>query len=265
MDLGIRGKTAVVCAASKGLGRGCAEALAEAGVDLVINARTAETLEATAKAIRDAYGVRVEAVACDVTSEAGREETLAAARRLTGGGEIDILVNNAGGPPPGMWTDWDESDWLKALNGNMLTPIALMKAVLPGMMEKGWGRVINITSVSVKAPIAILGLSNAARAGLTGYVAGTSRQVAPKGVTINNLLPGTHDTDRIRGVDSGTVKSTGKSIEEVRAERAAAIPVGRYGTAEEFGKACAFLASVHAGFIVGQNWVLDGGQTNATI
>jgi 3-oxoacyl-[acyl-carrier protein] reductase len=264
MDLGIRGKTAVVCAASKGLGRGCAEALAEAGVDLVINARTAETLEATAKAIRDAYGVRVEAVACDVTTEAGREETLAKAREMAGG-EVDILVNNAGGPPPGMWTDWDESDWLKALNGNMLTPIAMMKAVLPGMMEKGWGRVINITSVSVKAPIAVLGLSNAARAGLTGYVAGTSRQVAPKGVTINNLLPGTHDTDRIRGVDQGTVKSSGKSLEEVQRERAAAIPVGRYGTAEEFGKACAFLASMHAGFIVGQNWVLDGGQTNATI
>jgi 3-oxoacyl-[acyl-carrier protein] reductase len=264
MDLGIRGKTAVVCAASKGLGRGCAEALAEAGVNLVINARTAETLEATAEAIRKEYGVNVGAVACDVTTPEGREETLAKAREMAGG-EIDILVNNAGGPPPGMWTDWDESDWHKALNGNMLTPIALMKATLPGMMEKGWGRVINITSVSVKAPIAVLGLSNASRAGLTGYVAGTSRQVAPHGVTINNLLPGTHDTDRIRGVDQGTVKSTGKSLEQVQKERAAAIPVGRYGTAEEFGKACAFLASVHAGFIVGQNWVLDGGQTNATI
>jgi len=259
MDMGIRGKRALVCAASKGLGLGCARALAGAGVNLVMNARGAEALEASAQAIRDDFGVTVATVAADITTEAGRAAVLAEA------GDVDILVNNAGGPPPGMWTDWDESDWLKALNGNMLTPIALMKAVLPGMMEKGWGRVINITSVSVKAPIAILGLSNAARAGLTGYVAGTSRQVAPKGVTINNLLPGTHDTDRIRGVDSGTVKSTGKSIEEVRAERAAAIPVGRYGTAEEFGKACAFLASVHAGFVVGQNWVLDGGQTNATI
>ncbi|MEO5620088.1 MAG: SDR family NAD(P)-dependent oxidoreductase, partial [Cypionkella sp.] len=182
MDLGIKGKRALVCAASKGLGRGCAMALAEAGVDLVINARGAEALEATAAELRK-FGVQVTAVAADITTEAGRGEVLAAA------GAVDILVTNAGGPPPGVWSDWDRDDFIKALDANMLTPIALMKALLPGMIDKGWGRVVNITSQSVKAPIPQLGLSNAARAGLTGYVGGTSRQVAPFGVTINNLLP----------------------------------------------------------------------------
>ncbi len=259
MDLGIKGKRALVCASSKGLGKGCAEALAEAGVDLVLNARGAEALEATAEAIRTKYGVEVTTVAADITSEEGRAKVLEAA------GEVDILVNNAGGPPPGMWSDWDRDDFIKALDGNMLTPIALIKALVPGMMEKGWGRVVNITSQSVKAPIPVLGLSNSARAGLTGYVAGTSRQVAPSGVTMNNLLPGIHATDRAEGLDSGVAKAEGISIDEARARREATIPARRYGTAGEFGAACAFLCSQHAGFIVGQNILLDGGATNMTI
>ena len=259
MDLGIRGKRALVCASSKGLGLGCARALAEAGVDLVMNARGAEALEAAATDIRDAFGVEVVTVATDVTTEAGQAKVLEA------GGDVDILVTNAGGPPPGMWSDWDREDFIKALDANMLTPIALMKALLPGMMERGWGRVVNITSQSVKAPIAVLGLSNSARAGLTGYVAGTSRQVAGKGVNINNLLPGIHATDRADSLDKAAAQAEGRPFEEVRAEREASLPAGRYGTKEEFGAACAFLCSQHAGFIVGQNILLDGGNVNATL
>jgi 3-oxoacyl-[acyl-carrier protein] reductase len=259
MDLGLHGKRALVCASSKGLGRGCAEALAAAGVDLVLNARGAEALEATAAAIRAEHGVSVTVVAADITTEAGRAAVLKAA------GAVDILVTNAGGPPPGVWSDWGRDDFIKALDANMLTPIALMTALLPGMIDRGWGRVINITSQSVKAPIAQLGLSNAARTGLTGYVAGTARQVAPHGVTINNLLPGIHDTDRATALDAGVMAAEGISADEARARRAATIPARRYGTAAEFGAACAFLCSVHAGFIVGQNILLDGGATNATI
>ncbi len=259
MDLGIKGKRAVVCASSKGLGLGCARALADAGVDLVMNARTAETLEKSAEKIRSDYNVSVTAIAADITSEQGRSAVLEAA------GDVDILVTNAGGPPPGLWQDWEREDFIKALDANMLTPIALMKALLPGMMVRGWGRVVNITSQSVKAPIPQLGLSNAARTGLTGYVAGTSRQVAEKGVTINNLLPGIHATDRAMALDGAIVKKEGISVEEARARRAATIPARRYGTADEFGAACAFLCSQHAGFIVGQNLLLDGGGTNATI
>ncbi|THD82917.1 SDR family oxidoreductase [Aliigemmobacter aestuarii] len=259
MDLGIRGKRALVCASSKGLGRGCAEALAAAGVDLVLNARGAAALEETAAAIRAAHGVEVTAVAADVTTEEGRAAVLAAA------GDVDILVTNAGGPPPGLWSDWSREDFVKALDANMLTPIALMQACLPGMIARGWGRVVNITSQSVKAPIPQLGLSNAARAGLTGFVAGTARQVAPHGVTINNLLPGIHDTDRATALDSGVVKARGITMNEARAERMATIPARRYGTPEEFGATCAFLCSQHAGFIVGQNILLDGGATNATL
>jgi 3-oxoacyl-[acyl-carrier protein] reductase len=259
MDLGIKGKKALVCASSKGLGLGCARALAEAGVDLVMNARGAEALEAAAAAIRTDFGVNVDTVAADVTTENGRMAVLNAAQG------VDILVTNAGGPPPGLWSDWDRDDFIRALDANMLTPIALMKALMPAMMERGWGRVVNITSQSVKAPIPQLGLSNAARTGLTGYVAGTARQVAGKGVTINNLLPGIHATDRANALDGGVVKAQGITLDEARARRAATIPAGRYGTSEEFGAACAFLCSVHAGFIVGQNILLDGGATNATI
>ncbi len=259
MDLGIQGKRALVCASSKGLGLGCAEALAAAGVDLVMNARGAEALEAEAANVRSEYGVDVQTVACDVTSTDGQAQVIEAAQG------VDILVTNAGGPPPGMWSDWERDDFIKALDANMLTPIAFMKALLPSMMDKGWGRVVNITSQSVRAPIAVLGLSNAARTGLTGYVAGTARQVAPNGVTINNLLPGIHATDRADALDGGVAAQQGISVDEARAQRAANIPARRYGTREEFGATCAFLCSQHAGFIVGQNILLDGGATNLTM
>jgi 3-oxoacyl-[acyl-carrier protein] reductase len=259
MDLGIKGKQALVCAASRGLGYGCARALAEAGVDLVMNARGAEALEAAAAEVRTDFGVDVVTVAADITTEDGRAAVLDAA------GTVDILVTNAGGPPPGLWTDWGRADFIAALDANMLAPIAMMTALLPGMMERGWGRVINITSQSVKAPIPVLGLSNAARAGLTGYVAGTARQVAGHGVTINNLLPGIHATDRATSLDQGVSEAQGISMDAARAQRCATIPAGRYGTKEEFGAACAFLCSRHAGFIVGQNVLLDGGAVNATL
>ncbi|HRO12279.1 SDR family oxidoreductase [Amaricoccus sp.] len=259
MDLGIRGRTAIVCASSKGLGRGCAEALAGEGANLVLNARGAAALEETAAAIRARHGVTVTAVPGDITSPEGRAAVLAAAP------EADILVTNAGGPPPGVWSDWSREDFLKAIDANMLTPIALMQAVLPGMIARRWGRVVNITSGAVKSPIPALGLSNTARAGLTGFVAGTSRQVAEHGVAINNLLPGIHDTDRATALDGGVMQAQGISRDEARARRQATIPARRYGTPAEFGAACAFLCSVHAGFIVGQNIVLDGGANNQTL
>ena len=259
MDLGIKGKRAIVCASSKGLGLGCARALAEAGVDLVMNARGAEALEAAAADIRKDFGVEVTTVAADITQADGRASVLKAA------GQTDILVTNAGGPPPGVWSDWDRDDFIRALDANMLAPIAMMQAVLPGMMERGWGRVVNITSQSVKAPIPQLGLSNSARAGLTGFVGGTSRQVAPSGVTINNLQPGIHATDRADSLDGGVAKSEGITVDEARKRREATIPARRYGTPAEFGAACAFLCSQHAGFIVGQNILLDGGAVNMTM
>ncbi|UWQ36036.1 SDR family oxidoreductase [Leisingera aquaemixtae] len=259
MDLGISGKRALVCASSKGLGLGCAEALAEAGVNLVMNARGAEALEASAQAIRDQYGVDVVTVAADVTTPEGQQKVLEAAAG------VDILVTNAGGPPPGLWTDWDREDFIKALDANMLTPIALIKALVPGMIERGWGRVVNITSVSVKSPVPVLGLSNAARAGLTGYVAGTARQVAGKGVIMNNLQPGLHATDRAEALDGGAAKAQGISVEDAKKQRCATIPAGRYGTRQEFGATCAFMCSQHAGFMVGQNILLDGGATNTTM
>ncbi|MEM6308930.1 MAG: SDR family oxidoreductase [Pseudomonadota bacterium] len=258
MDLGITGKRALICASSQGLGLGCAKALAQAGVDLVINARGADALDKAAAQLRG-LGVSVTAVAADVTTQDGQAAVLDAA------GDLDILVNNAGGPPPGSWTDWDRTDFLNALEANMITPITLMKAVLPGMINKGWGRVVNITSQSVKAPIPVLGLSNSARAGLTGYVAGTARQVAQHGVTINNLLPGSHATARRFAIDEMIAKNQNISLEDATKQVWAEIPAGRYGTAQEFGNTCAFLCSQHAGFIVGQNILLDGGNVNATI
>lgn len=259
MDLGISGKKALVCASSKGLGFGCAQALAREGVNVVMNARTADTLNTAAQAIQNETGVSVTTVAADVTTEEGRAAVLQEA------GGVDILVTNAGGPPPGLWQDWDRDDFIAAFDANMLTPIALMQAVMPGMMDRGWGRVVNITSQSVKAPIPALGLSNTARTGLTGFVAGTARQVADKGVIINNLLPGIHDTDRAQSLDQGVVEAQGVSMSEARAARMATIPAGRYGTIEEFGAACAFLCSQHAGFMVGQNVLLDGGGVNTTL
>ncbi|MDE9449335.1 SDR family oxidoreductase [Aliiroseovarius sp. Z3] len=258
MDLGISGKNALVCASSKGLGFGCAQALAREGVSLVMNARTEGPLLEAAQQIRDENGVDVVTVAADITSEDGRAEVLKAA------GAVDILVTNAGGPPPGTWSDWSREDFIAAFDANMLTPIALMQALIPGMIKRGWGRVVNITSQSVKSPIPILGLSNTARTGLTGFVAGTARQVAGQGVIINNLLPGIHDTDRAAALDQGVVDAQGGTVDAARAARAATIPAGRYGTIDEFGATCAFLCSQHAGFMVGQNVLLDGGAVNAT-
>lgn len=259
MDLGIAGRRALLCGASRGLGRGCAEALAAAGVHLVLNARGADALAQAAQAIRTAHGVPVTQAAADITTPDGRAQVLALA------GDIDILVTNAGGPPPGLWSDWTRDDFIRALDANMLTPVALMQALLPGMMARGWGRVVNITSQSVKAPIPTLGLSNTARTGLTGFVAGMSRQVAPHGVTVNNLLPGIHDTDRAAALDAAAARAANTTPGDVRTAREATIPARRYGTSAEFGAMCAFLCSRHAGFIVGQNILLDGGAVNATI
>jgi len=259
MDLGITGKRALVCAGSKGLGRGCAEALAAAGVELVLNARSSEALEATAEHIRTTYGVPVTAIAADVTTDEGRQAILSAAGRL------DIVVNNAGGPPPGNWRDWHHDDFLAAFEANAYSAIALMKETVPAMCDRGWGRVVNITSVSVKQPIGVLGLSNTARAALTGFVAGIARDVASQGVAINNLLPGLHATDRTIGLDSFKASMTKESVEQVRARRHAGIPAGRYGTAAEFGATCAFMCSQHAAFMIGQNVLLDGGAFNTTL
>lgn len=259
MNLGISGRSAIVCASSKGLGRGSAEALAEAGVNLTLNGRTEETLESTADAIRSRYQVRVKTVAADVTTDEGRAKLLEAEP------QPDILVNNAGGPPPGVWSDWGREEWQAAVNANMLTPILLTTAVLPGMIERGWGRVVSITSGSVKSPIPQLGLSNGARAGLTGFIAGTARQVAKHGVILNNILPGQHDTDRIVGLMTAISEREGITVEEARERAQANIPRGRFGTPQEFGKVCAFLCSEHVGFMVGQNVLLDGGNFNSTM
>jgi 3-oxoacyl-[acyl-carrier protein] reductase len=258
MDLGIAGRTAIVCAGSKGLGRACAFSLARNGVDLVINARGAEALEATAAEIRQATGVAVTAVAADITSADGRAAVLAACPAP------DILVNNAGGPPPGDFRDWTEEDWIKAVRANMITPIELIKAVVDGMAARGFGRIANITSSAVKAPIADLGLSNGARSGLTGFVAGIARAMAATGVTINNILPGRFDTDRLRSNLASTSKKTGRSIEEVEKSAAAAIPARRFGDPHEFGELCAFVCSAQAGFITGQNFLIDGGAYPGT-
>lgn len=258
MELGINGKRALICASSKGLGKGCAVALAQAGCEVVLNARGAEALEATADALR-ATGANVTAVAADITTEEGRAAVLEAA------GPVDILVNNAGGPPPGLWRDWDRDDFIAALDANMLAPIAMMKAVLPGMIDNGWGRVVNITSVSVKSPIPQLGLSNSARAGLTGYVAGTARQVAEHGVAINNLLPGIHATDRLEALDKAAAAAQGISQAEANTARLNSLPTRAFGQAEDFGQTCAFLCSQHARFIIGQNILLDGGASNITL
>jgi 3-oxoacyl-[acyl-carrier protein] reductase len=258
MDLGIKGKTAIVCAASKGLGFGCAEALAKEGVNLVICARTPEPLDEAANKLRK-HGVTVTAIACDITTEDGRAAVLKAA------GHVDILVTNAGGPPPGHWSDWERDDFIKAVDANMMAPITLIKAVLPGMIEQGWGRIVNITSLYVKGPSANLGLSNTARAGLTGYVAGTSRDVAKHGVAMNNLLPGVHATDRAVSLDTALAEAQKITLQEAKAQRSANIPAMRYGEISEFGATCAFMCSKHAGFMIGQNVLLDGGFIACTM
>jgi 3-oxoacyl-[acyl-carrier protein] reductase len=258
MDLGLSKRTALVCGASKGLGLGCAQSLAREGVAVTIVARGAEALEAAAAAIRTATGAMVTAVAADITTPAGRAAALAACPAP------DILVTNAGGPKPGDFRDWDRDVWIAALDANMLTPIELIRATVDGMIERRFGRIINITSGAVKAPIDILGLSNGARSGLTGFVAGLARKTVAHNVTINNLLPGPFETDRLRDTARQWSKQTGKSEETVLAERRAANPSGRFGTPAEFGDACAYLCSAQAGFITGQNLLMDGGHYPGT-
>ena len=253
MDLGIRGKTALVCAASKGLGKGCAMSLAREGANLLITARGREALEATAEELRNSFRVTVTTVVGDITTGEGRAAALAAA------GQVDILVNNAGGPPPGDFRDWDRDAWIKAVEANMITPILMIRAVVDGMIARKFGRVLNITSGAVKAPIPELGLSNGARTGLTGFIAGLSRTTVRHNVTINNLLPGPFETDRLRSNLEFNAKKTGKSVAELRRLRTEANPAGRFGTVEEFGDACAYLCSAQAGYITGQNLLLDGG------
>jgi 3-oxoacyl-[acyl-carrier protein] reductase len=257
MDLGIRGKTALVCAASKGLGKGCAVSLAREGVNLVITARGKEALEATAAEIRK-LGVKVTAVAGDITTDEGRKAALAACP------SPDILVNNAGGPPTGDFREWDRDAWMKAVNANMITPIELIKATIDAMIARRFGRIVNITSSSVKAPIPALGLSNGARTGLTGFVAGLARQTVKHNVTVNNLLPGSFDTDRVRQTLAGFAKQAGVTEEEARANRLKSIPAGRLGDPAEFGDACAYLCSAQASYITGQNFLIDGGAYPGT-
>ncbi|HEY1092710.1 MAG TPA: SDR family oxidoreductase [Burkholderiaceae bacterium] len=258
MDLGIKGRTALVCAASKGLGRACAVALAEDGVALTIVARGAQALEATAADIRNTTGASVRTVAADITTDEGRALVLAACPAP------DILVTNAAGPKPGDFRDWTREDWLAALDANMLTPIALMQATVDGMMARGFGRIVNITSSSVKAPIDILGLSNGARSGLTGFVAGLARRTAQRNVTINNLLPGSFATDRLQATVQAAAAVSGRMFEAEQAEWQARSPAGRFGDPMEFGRACAFLCSAHAGYINAQNLLLDGGAYPGT-
>ncbi|MGB3042106.1 MAG: SDR family oxidoreductase [Xanthobacteraceae bacterium] len=260
MDLGIKGRRALVCASSKGLGRGCAMALAAEGVNLTLTARGAEALAKTAADIRKAFpGIEVVEVAGDITTPEGRAAALKACP------DPDILVNNAGGPPPGDFRTFTREDWIKALDANMLTPIELIKATVDGMIARKFGRIVNITSAAVKAPIDVLALSNGARSGLTGFIAGLSRKTVRHNVTINNLLPGPFDTDRIRNVSAGQAKAAGVSTEEIMKQRASENPAGRFGDAEEFGLACAFLCSAKSGFITGQNLLLDGGAFPGTM
>ena len=258
MDFGIRGKKAIVCAASKGLGRACAMSLAREGVDVVITARTAADLERTADEIRKETGVKVTAVPGDITTEAGRAAALAACP------QPDILVNNAGGPPRGDFREWGRDEWIKAVDGNMLTPIFLIKAVIDGMIERRFGRIVNITSASVKSPIPELGMSNGARAGLTGFVAGLARQVARHNVVINNILPGPFLTDRLRGGFQEAARRSNRPVDDIVQERLSSNPAGRAGDPAEFGDACAFLCSAKISYIVGQNLLLDGGAFNSS-
>lgn len=275
MDLGIAGKWALVCGASKGLGYGCAQALVREGVNVVINARNAQALEqAASNLIADAalaasaggqkiVQPQVVAVAVDITTAEGR----AAVFSVPGGPgrDFDIVVTNAGGPPTGDFRDWHRDAWIKAVDANMLTPIELIRATVDGMAARGFGRIVNITSSAVKAPIDILGLSNGARSGLTGFVAGVARsKIAAQGVTINNLLPGKFDTDRLAATVVAAAGKSGKSVDDVRQAQQAQIPAGRYGTAQEFGAICAFLCSQHAAYMTGQNILADGGAYPGT-
>lgn len=264
MDLGISGKWALVCGASKGLGLACAQHLSEAGVHVVMVARQAAALEAAAGALRNAPGAgQVLTVAADVTTEAGRDAIWAAAGGP--GKDYDIVITNAGGPPTGDFRDWGRDQWLSAVDANMLTPIELIKSTIDGMAARGFGRIINITSGAVKSPIDVLGLSNGARSGLTGFIAGLARSgIAGKGVTVNNLLPGAFDTDRLAATLKGAAAKTGASVEDVAAARRNGVPAKRFGQPSEFGAMCAFLCSQHAGYVVGQNILVDGGAYPGT-
>lgn len=254
MDLGIAGRTAIVCASSKGLGRGCAQALAEAGCTVVVNGRDATTLEATASHIRASTGATVIAVVADVSTRAGQDALLAAAPR------VDILVNNNGGPPPKPFREVTREALLEGISQNMATPLELTQRVVDGMIAHGFGRIINITSASVLTPLTGLDVSSGARAGLTAFLAGVAREVAHANVTINNILPGIFATDRLTTSTQRVATMKGISAEEVMAQRRAEVPAGRFGTPDEFGKLCAFLASSHAGYITGQNFLIDGGS-----
>jgi len=263
MDLGLTGRWALVCGASRGLGFGCVQALVREGVHVLMVARRPDVLAAAAAQLAAgdaaASGAQVLHCAADITTPEGRAAVFAVRA------DFDIVVTNAGGPPPGSFRDWDRDTWLRALDANMLTPIELIKATVDGMAARGFGRIINITSGAVKAPIDMLGLSNGARSGLTGFVAGLARSsIAAQGVTINNLLPGPFDTDRLQGLFASSAQKTGQSVEALAATRRKGIPAQRFGTPEEFGAACAFLCSPLAGFITGQNLLLDGGAFGGT-
>ena len=258
MDLGIAGKKALVCAASKGLGKGCAMALAGEGVELVILARGRDALEATAAEIRKKTGAKVATVVCDITTPEGRAAALAACP------SPDILVNNAGGPPPGDFREWERETWIKAVDANMLTPIELIRKTVDAMIARNFGRIVNITSSAVKAPIDILGLSNGARSGLTGFVAGLSRKTVAHNVTINSILPGAFDTDRLQQANLAASKMQNKPLEEVRQARINTVPAGRFGNIDEFGALCAYICSVHTSYITGQNFLIDGGAYPGT-
>lgn len=257
MDLGIAGRTAIVCASSKGLGRGCAQALAEAGCTVVVNGRDAKTLEETASAIRASTGANVVAVVADVSTRTGQDALLAAAPNP------DILVNNNGGPPPKPFREVTREALLEGIAQNMATPLELVQRVVDGMIERRFGRIVNITSASVLTPLTGLDVSSGARAGLTAFLAGVAREVAHANVTINNILPGVFDTDRIKTATSKVAEMQGISVEEATKRRLAAVPAGRLGTPDEFGKLCAFIASAHAGYITGQNFLIDGGSFRA--
>ena len=253
MDLGLAGRSALVCASSKGLGLACATSLAREGVAVTMLARGKEALEAAAAKLRADTGATITTVACDITTPEGRALALAACP------QPDILITNAGGPKPGDFREWSRDDWIAAVDANMLTPIELIKATVDGMMSRNFGRIVNITSGAVKAPIDILGLSNGARSGLTGFIAGLARKTVRNNVTINNLLPGPFETDRLLATAAAGAKDSGKTIEEVLNARRAGNPSGRFGTPAEFGDACAYLCSAQSGFITGQNLLMDGG------
>ena len=258
MDLGIKGKSALVCAASKGLGKGCAMSLAREGVNVTIVARGREALEQAAAEIRSAIGAKVIAVPADITTPEGRGAALGACP------QPDILINNAGGPPPGDFRNWSREDWIKAVDANMLTPIELIKATVDGMIARKFGRIVNITSNSVKAPIEELGLSNAARSGLTGFVAGLARKTVRHNVTINNLLPGQFATERLKNTMAARAKTMGQPFEQFFEARKNTIPAGRFGDPAEFGELCAYLCSAQASYITAQNFLIDGGTYPGT-